>query len=43
VEALARRVLWEVHTLACAYGWTESETLALSPARRARYLQMVHA
>jgi hypothetical protein len=43
VEALARRVLWEVHTLASAYGWSESETLALSAARRTMYLQMVHS
>ena len=43
VEALARRVLWEVHTLALAYGWSESETLALSAVRRAAYLQMVQA
>jgi hypothetical protein len=43
VESWARRVLWEVHTLASAYGWTEAESLALGPARRAIYLQMVHA
>jgi hypothetical protein len=43
VEARARRILWEVHTLARAYGWYEAETLALSPARRAMYLQMVNA
>jgi hypothetical protein len=43
VEALARRVLWDVHALASAYGWSESVTLALSPARRAMYLQLVHA
>jgi len=43
VESRARRVLWEVHTLASAYGWSESETLALSDARRARYLEIVHA
>jgi hypothetical protein len=43
VEARARRVLWEVHALAQAYGWSESQTLALSPARRAMYLQMVNA
>ena len=43
VEALARRVLWEVHALASTYGWSESVTLALSPARRAMYLQLVHA
>ena len=29
VESRARRVLWEVHTLASAYGWSEAETLAL--------------
>lgn len=43
VEALARRVLWEVHTLASAYGWNQSDILALSAARRAAYLQMVRA
>jgi hypothetical protein len=43
VEARARRLLREVHLLASAYGWTESETLALSAARRAMYLEMVGA
>jgi hypothetical protein len=43
VEARARRLLWEVHSLASAYGWGESETLALGAARRAMYLEMVHA
>ena len=43
VESRARRVLWEVHTLATAYGWSESETLALSDARRAMYLEIVSA
>jgi hypothetical protein len=43
VDALARRVLWEVHTLAAAYSWSESDILALSVARRAAYLQMVRA
>jgi hypothetical protein len=43
VESRARRVLWEVHTLASAYGWTESETLALGDARRAMYLEIVQA
>jgi hypothetical protein len=42
VEARARRVLWEVHSLASAYGWSESETLAVGAARRAIYLEMVH-
>ncbi|HEX7362540.1 MAG TPA: hypothetical protein VF283_18765 [Bryobacteraceae bacterium] len=43
LEARARRLLWEVHALASAYGWSESETLALSAARRALYLEMVRA
>ena len=35
--------MWEVHTLATAYGWSEAETLALGDARRAMYLEMVSA
>ncbi len=41
IEARARRLLMEIHTLASAYGWTEGEILALSEARRALYLEMV--
>jgi hypothetical protein len=41
IEARARRLLMEVHTLASAYGWTEGEILSLSEARRAFYLEMV--
>ncbi|WPB55033.1 hypothetical protein [Xylophilus sp. GOD-11R] len=40
IDARAQSLLWEVHTLARAYGWTESEILALGAARRARYLAM---
>jgi hypothetical protein len=43
LEARARRLLWEVHSLASAYGWSESETLELSASRRALYLEMVGA
>jgi hypothetical protein len=43
IESRARRVLWEVHTLASAYGWSECETLALGDARRAMYLEIVQA
>jgi len=43
LEVRARRLLWEVHSLASAYGWSESEALALTPARRALYLEMVRA
>jgi hypothetical protein len=37
----AIRLLREVHALACAYGWTEAEVLALSPMRRRLYLEMI--
>ena len=40
ISAAARRLLNEVHTLASAYGWTETEILSLSPARRRAYLEM---
>ena len=43
LEARARRVFWEIHHLATAYGWNEREILSLSPARRAQYLAMVQA
>ncbi|MEN9937374.1 MAG: hypothetical protein RLZZ387_3953 [Chloroflexota bacterium] len=41
VEIWAERALREVHMLASAYGWTEGEILALSAARRRRYLELV--
>jgi hypothetical protein len=40
ITAAARRLLREIHTLAFAYGWTESEILSLSSARRCAYLEM---
>lgn len=43
IEAWAARILREVHTLAAAYGWSEVEVLALSPARRRRYLELAVA
>ena len=33
----------DVHVLAQAYGWTESEILAMSPARRALYRRRIDA
>jgi hypothetical protein len=42
LDSWARRLLWEVHLLASAYGWRESDTLALSPRRRRLYVQMVN-
>ena len=43
MRARARRLLQEVDALARAYGWSESEILAMSPARRGLYLQMATA
>jgi hypothetical protein len=43
LEVWAQRLLHEVHTLAQAYGWTEDTILALSPARRRHYLDLVAA
>jgi hypothetical protein len=43
IEAWACRILREVHVLASAYGWSERDILALSPARRQFYLAMVGA
>jgi hypothetical protein len=37
----AKRLLQEVHTLAWAYGWSESEILSMSTARRRVYLEWV--
>jgi len=43
IEARARKLLFEIHTLASAYGWTESEILSLSDRRRGFYLEMAQA
>lgn len=41
IDAQSMRLLDEVHLLARAYGWRESEILALTPARRTAYLERV--
>jgi hypothetical protein len=41
INAWVVRVLHEVHTLASAYGWRESDILTMSPRRRQAYLEMV--
>jgi hypothetical protein len=41
LDACARRLMGDVHALASAYGWRESDVLALSPARREAYLELV--
>jgi hypothetical protein len=43
IERQALRLLRDVHTLAAAYGWSEPEILALTPARRAAYIEMAQA
>jgi hypothetical protein len=40
LQARARRLMKEVDVLARAYGWTETEVLALSERRRAAYLEL---
>jgi len=39
----ARRLLGEVHTIACAYGWQEAGILAMSARRRHFYLELISA
>jgi hypothetical protein len=39
----AARMLRDVHVLAAAYGWSERDILALSPARRRYYIGMLEA
>lgn len=41
ISLRARRLLQEFHTLALAYGWSETQLLALSPTRRQAYLELV--
>jgi hypothetical protein len=41
IDVRARRFLDEVHVLAQAYGWTETEILRLSDARRSAYIGRV--
>jgi hypothetical protein len=43
LDTWAQHTLSDVHVLASRYGWNEAEILALSAARRARYLAMVLA
>ena len=41
IAARRQALLQDVHALACAYGWTEQETLAIPPERRAEYRQLI--
>ena len=40
IDAWARRIFREVHGLATAYGWSETEILAMNPSRRSIYLNL---
>ncbi|TCV86759.1 hypothetical protein [Sulfurirhabdus autotrophica] len=40
IHAWAMRTLREVHSLARAYGWSESDVLMMSPTRRQMYLEL---
>lgn len=41
VKAWAMRLLHEIHELASAYHWSETEILSLSPRRRQAYLDLI--
>ena len=41
INAACRRLLRQIHVLASAYGWSESEILRLSHERRAGYLHLI--
>lgn len=43
LQTRAERLLLDVDALARAYGWSEAQVFALSPIRRAAYLQLVGA
>ena len=43
LDERAAQLLVDVHTLASHYHWQEREILALGPARRARYLDLISA
>ena len=40
IEGRVRQILFAIHALASAYGWSEAEILSLSDERRALYLEM---
>lgn len=43
IDAWAQQLLRDVHLLASAYGWRESDVLTLSPLRRSLYLELIRS
>ncbi len=43
IRHAARQLLADIHILASHYGWSEREIAAMSPRRRAAYLEMLSA
>jgi hypothetical protein len=43
LDAWARRMLREVHAIALAFGWNETDILAMSASRRRAYLDLIGA
>jgi hypothetical protein len=43
IRAHAERLVWDVHTLAHAYGWSEDSILTMSNRRRQAYLELIEA
>jgi len=41
IHAWAQRMLRDVHDLACAYGWSEADILAMGATRRDAYLELI--
>lgn len=43
IEARIRHLLFDIHILASAYGWSEADILSMSKNRRSMYIEMVQA
>jgi hypothetical protein len=41
IDSWARRIVGDIHLIASAYGWSESDILALSASRRQMYLDLI--
>jgi len=41
VASQAKRLLRDIHTIACHYHWSEADILAMSPERRQAYLELL--